>query len=90
MKSPSTPAVFVIFICDICINRRKKENIRAFEDLRGEVVTLLKHGSQTIEVIEEKIAPNDHELFVDVIRDMIDEGVLEYDKAWKLMLKQTK
>jgi ATP-dependent DNA helicase RecQ len=77
-------------ICDICINRRKKENIRAFEDLRGEVVTLLKHGSQMIEVIEEKIAPNDHELFVDVIRDMIDEGVLEYDKAWKLILKQTK
>jgi ATP-dependent DNA helicase RecQ len=77
-------------ICDICIDRRKKENIRAFEDLRDEVVTLLKHGSLTIEAIEEKISPTDHELFVDVMRDMIDEGLLEYDKAWKLKLKQTK
>jgi ATP-dependent DNA helicase RecQ len=77
-------------ICDICIDRRKKENIRAFEDLRKEVVTLLKQGSHTIELIEEKIAPGDHELFVDVIRDMVDDGVLEYDKAWKLKLKQTK
>jgi ATP-dependent DNA helicase RecQ len=77
-------------ICDICIDRRKKENIRAFEDLRDEVVTLLKHGPLTIEAIEEKISPTDHELFVDVMRDMIDEGLLEYDKAWKLKLKQTK
>jgi len=77
-------------ICDICIDRRKKDNIRAFDDLRDEVITMLKQGAQTIEQIEEKIAPRDHELFVDVIREMVDEGVLEYDKAWKLKLIQTK
>jgi ATP-dependent DNA helicase RecQ len=77
-------------ICDICIERRKKDNIRAFEDLRDEVITMLKSGAQTIEQVEEKIAPRDHELFVDVIREMVDEGMLEYDKSWKLKLIQTK
>ena len=77
-------------ICDICIERRKKDNIRAFEDLRDEVITMLKSGEQTIEQVEEKIAPRDHELFVDVIREMVDEGMLEYDKSWKLKLIQTK
>ena len=40
----------------------------------------------TEEEVEEIIAPRDHELFVDVIRDMVDEGELEYDTGWKLTL----
>ena len=75
-------------ICDTCIEKRKKENSHAFEELRNEIFSVLKQGPQTIEQVEERIAPRDHELFVDVIRELVDEGILEYDKTWKLRLMQ--
>src|SRR5688572_22989605 len=77
-------------ICDVCIEKRKKENERAFDELRQEILNTLKQGSQTIETLEERIAPRDHELFVDVIREMVDDGELHYDKAWRLKLTQQK
>ena len=77
-------------ICDVCIEKRKKENVRAFDELRTEVLNMLKQGSQTIEQLEERIAPRDHEVFVDVIREMVDDGELEYDKTWRLKLMQQK
>ncbi len=77
-------------ICDVCIEKRKKENLRAFEDLRDEVFNILKQGPQTIEQVEERLSPRDHELFVDVIRELVDDGRLEYDKAWRLKLMQQK
>ena len=77
-------------ICDVCVEKRKKENVQAIGELRREVLNMLKQGSQTIENLEERIAPRDHELFVDVIREMVDDGDLEYDKVWRLKLMQQK
>lgn len=77
-------------ICDVCIEKRKKENVRAFEELREEVVNALREESKTVEELEERIAPRHHELFVDVIREMVDDGYLEYDKAWRLKIIQQK
>ena len=77
-------------LCDVCVQNRKKENIHAFEDIHGEVLTVLKKKPLTVEEVEELIAPRDHELFVDVIRDMVDEGELEYDTGWKLTLPGAK
>jgi ATP-dependent DNA helicase RecQ len=71
-------------ICDVCINLRKKENLSAFEDLHAEIINLVKKKPITVEELEEVIAPRDHELFVDVVRDMVDEGILIYDDAWRL------
>ncbi|HEX6227047.1 MAG TPA: ATP-dependent DNA helicase RecQ [Chryseolinea sp.] len=77
-------------ICDVCIEKRKKENVQAFDELQLEVLNMLKQGPQTIEALEERIAPRDHELFVDVIREMVDDGQLLYDKTWRLKLVQQK
>ena len=73
-------------ICDVCVEERKKENRNAFNELRAEVASVLKKKALTVEQVEELIAPTDHELFVDVVREMVDEGVLEYDSVWKLTL----
>jgi ATP-dependent DNA helicase RecQ len=75
-------------ICDTCIEKRKKENTHAFEELKSEIFSVLKLGAQTIESVEERIAPRDHELFVDVIRELVDEGSIAYDRSWKLRLMQ--
>ncbi len=73
-------------ICDVCIEKRKKDNAGSLETLKAEVVNVIKRGSFTVEKLEEAIAPSDHELFVDAVRDLVDENVLEYDKVWKLRL----
>jgi ATP-dependent DNA helicase RecQ len=75
-------------ICDVCIARRKKENFNDFDVLRREVITVLKTKSLSVEQLEEHIAPRDHELFVDVVRDMVDEGEIAYDNVWKLVLSR--
>jgi ATP-dependent DNA helicase RecQ len=77
-------------ICDVCIEERKKENKNAFDDLRNEVASVLKKKPLTVEQVEELIAPKNHELFVDVVREMVDEGVLAYDNVWKLSLTKQK
>jgi ATP-dependent DNA helicase RecQ len=73
-------------ICDVCISRRKKNNINAFETMRAEVLTALKSEALPIEKLEQRLAPKDTELFIDVVREMADEGFVEYDNAWRLKL----
>jgi ATP-dependent DNA helicase RecQ len=77
-------------ICDVCIEERRKENRHEYDDLRSEVTSVLKKKSLTVEQVEELIAPKDHELFVDVVREMVDEGVIAYDSVWKLSLVKQK
>jgi len=71
-------------ICDVCIARKKKENFSELRELQESIVTLVSQRLITVEELEERIAPRDHELFVDVVRDMVDDGVLAYDDAWHL------
>jgi ATP-dependent DNA helicase RecQ len=74
-------------LCDVCISKKKRENQNEVNDLHSEILTIIKRTPITVEQLEELIAPEDHELFVDVVRDMVDEGKLVYDDAWKLRLK---
>jgi len=71
-------------LCDVCISQRKTENQSSVDELRAEIQTILKKAPITIEQLEEQIAPRDSELFVDVVRDLVDEGLLLYDDTWKL------
>lgn len=77
-------------ICDVCIEQRKKENLHACENLREEVSLILKKQPLTIDQLETIIAPRDNELFIDVVREMVDEGLLEYDPVWKLNIVKQK
>ncbi len=74
-------------ICDVCIEKRKKENLVTFETLRGEVLAVTESNVFTIEQLEKHIAPKDRELFVDVVRELVDEGALVYDNVWRLRRK---
>lgn len=75
-------------ICDVCIEKRKKDNILAFERLREEVLSVMRKNVLSVEQLENQIAPKDRELFVDVVRDLVDEGILSYDKVWKLRIRE--
>lgn len=71
-------------ICDVCIGKRKKDNLQAFETLRAQVLTVMNANVFTIEQLEKHILPKDRELFVDVVRELVDEGALVYDHVWRL------
>jgi ATP-dependent DNA helicase RecQ len=73
-------------ICDVCIEKRKKDNGKAFDGLRLEVLAVMKTKNLSLEELEQQIAPKDKELFVDVVRELVDESVLEYDGSWKLKM----
>lgn len=73
-------------ICDVCIEKRKKDNIFAFGKLRDQVLHVMKDHVLSVEQLEKQISPKDRELFVDVVRELVDEGVLGYDKVWKLRI----
>lgn len=73
-------------ICDVCIGRRKKDNLKAFEHLRERIVAVMKQNTLSVEQLEKEIEPDDRELFVDVVRELVDEGVLVYDKVWRLKM----
>lgn len=73
-------------ICDICIEKRKKSNLKHYDLLKLEVLNVLKLKAYSVEELEQHIAPSDRELFIDVVRDLVDEGTLVYDNVWKLKI----
>lgn len=75
-------------MCDVCIDKRKKDNYAAFEALRSEVLAAMKNHVLTIEQLEKQITPKDRELFVDVVRELVDEGELMYDQVWRLKRRE--
>ena len=76
--------------CDVCIAKKKKENLKEIKELKKEVITLLTTKLYTIEQLEKRISPPDAELFIDIIREMVDDGEIEYDSAWRLKIKGKK
>jgi ATP-dependent DNA helicase RecQ len=72
--------------CDVCIDRKKKENLSAMKDYRNQIIYLLKQQSQPVDALETAVDPKDKGLFIEVVRDMLDEGIVAYDKSWMLGL----
>jgi ATP-dependent DNA helicase RecQ len=77
-------------LCDVCIEQRKSDNRSAYDQLRAEIVNIIKNTSMTIEQLEEHIEPTDRELYADVVRELVDEGLLQYDDSWRLQLSEQK
>lgn len=77
-------------ICDVCIDRKKKDNENLFNDYQNQVLYLLKKSSLTVEQLEESVAPQDHELFIEVVREMVDGQEIFYDDVWVLRLAENK
>lgn len=73
--------------CDVCVSGKKRENLNDYTELHEEVLNVLKDKLFTIEQLEEKIQPKDSELFVEIIREMVDNGEIEYDDVWRLKVK---
>lgn len=75
-------------ICDVCIEKRKKENKTLLKDYRSQIIYLLKQKPMAAEELEEAVSPQDHELFIEVVREMVDAGEVAYDEFWVLRIEK--
>jgi len=74
--------------CDVCISKRKQENDIEIRELKKEIFNVIKKKPATIEQVEEIIEPVNVKLYLDAVRELLDEEILEYDAAWKLIVKR--
>jgi ATP-dependent DNA helicase RecQ len=71
-------------ICDVCISKRKTENLATLKDYEEQITYLLKQKPMTVEELEAAVDPQEKELFVEVIREMVDDAKIAYDEFWVL------
>ncbi len=74
-------------VCDVCIEKRKKENLAVLKDYRKQVLYLLEQKPLAADELEKSVAPEDSELFIEVLREMVDANEIEYDEFWVLHKK---
>ena len=70
--------------CDVCIEKKKKENVVSFRDYEKQVGDLLSHKPMTVDELESTVSPRDRHLFIEVVREMVDRGAIKYDEYWVL------
>jgi ATP-dependent DNA helicase RecQ len=74
-------------VCDICIAKRKHHDSSAIKDYQDQVFYLLGQKSMPPDELEAEVAPKDKDIFIEVLRDLVDEGKVYYDASWVLHLK---
>jgi len=70
--------------CDVCIDRKKKQNVSSFGDYEQMITGLLAQRPMTVDELEEAADPKDKDFFVEVVRELVDRGILAYDDSWVL------
>lgn len=71
-------------LCDVCIEKRRKENLTVLKDYEQQVMYLLNKKPMTVEELETSVDPAEKELFIDVVREMVDANQIAYDEFWVL------
>lgn len=75
-------------ICDVCVDKKKKGNLSLLKDYQEQILYLLRQKPLTVEELEKAVDAKDNELFVEVVREMVDEGAIYYDEFWVLHTKK--
>ncbi len=70
--------------CDVCIAKKKKENLLLLKDYSDQIIYLLSQRPMHVDDLETEVAARDKELFVEVVRELVDNGTIAYDELWVL------
>ncbi len=71
-------------VCDVCLEKKKKDSMTEVKDYHDQILILLKQQPMTSEELEKAVNPDDHELLIEVIREMLDANEIKYDEYWVL------
>ena len=70
--------------CDVCIEKKKKDQESSFQSYKRLITEHLDRKAMTVDELQTEIDPKDHDLFIEVVRDLVDQGVIKYDEYWVL------
>ncbi|MBX2940810.1 MAG: RecQ family ATP-dependent DNA helicase [Cyclobacteriaceae bacterium] len=73
-------------VCDVCLDKKKKENQTEIKDYHNQILLLLKQRPMTSDELEKEVNPSDQELLIEVIREMLDANEINYDEFWVLRI----
>jgi len=73
-------------VCDNCLHNRKEKSKKHEEDYQHQVTHIVEEKPSTVEEIMHIINPPDQDVLLEVIREMVDAGVVQYDEQWRLFL----
>ncbi len=71
-------------VCDVCVEDKKEEYNHELIHYREQIATVMGDKPFIIDELEELINPTHKEDFLEVIRQMVDAGELNYDEHWRL------
>ena len=74
-------------ICDVCIDRQRKDRKSEGILIKNRILEKTAAGPQSIEALESEFPPEDHDLFMETLREMMDNQLLEYDSKWLVQRK---
>lgn len=74
-------------ICDRCLEEKKRKNKARWQSFKEQIISAVADKPKSLEEIESEIAPVDHPLFVEVIRELLEEGEISYDELWMVHRK---
>lgn len=74
-------------ICDVCIDKKKKDNLSMLKDYGEQIHYLLNKKPLPVDELEKAVSPKDKELFIEVVRELVDAGTIFYDEHWVLHRK---
>jgi len=76
--------------CDLCLDRLRKDRSAEAALIRQRILEKIASDALTIEALEADFPPEDHDLFMETIREMMDDGLLEFDERWMVRRRSEK
>ena len=73
--------------CDVCIAKKKKTSLSMLKDYEEQISYLLNQKAMPVDELETAVSPRDKELFIEVVRELVDAGTILYDEHWVLHKK---
>lgn len=73
--------------CDVCIEKKKKNEIENIQIIREKILRILENKPYPPDELEKLLKPSDNKLFTEVLRGLIDDGIIGYDENWCLQKK---
>lgn len=75
-------------ICDYCVSQKKESEIEHLRKYQHQMEKKLREEPLNVEELMDLINPVDRDVFLEVVRNMVDSGYLHYDAQWRLKIAQ--
>ena len=69
-------------ICDRCLEEKKRKDKTRWNSFREQILNIVSQKPKSLDELESEITPPDHQLFVEVVRELLEEGEIRYDEFW--------